>query len=311
VKHTHHAQAGEVYVPFINWVLYLGCTLLVLGFGSSAALGSAYGLAESGVMIITSSTMYLVARRYWQWSVPLSAGLFGAAALVDAAFLIANSLKILQGGWVPLTIGFIVFLIMGTWRWGRKITYAGYAAKHTMAMHQLIALHRNATNYIERTAILMIPAPVRQGGDRAPVLLQLLWDRLGVLPRNMIFVQVMHPKIPYVHDQRYSVAVVERSAKGSIIRVELRFGFMEEPNVESVLEGMISHKAIDLSPDVHSWTVHVTNENLIPEKAMTRLRRLRLRLFRILRFISRPAYYHYGLGEEVQLSAEILPVHVR
>ena len=311
VKHTHHAQAGEVYVPFINWILFVGCLLLVIGFGSSAALGAAYGLAESGVMIITSTAMFSVARRYWNWSLARSATLFGAAALIDGGFLAANSLKVMQGGWVPLCAGIIVFLVMSTWRWGRKITYAGYSAKHTMTLGELIALHQAAASYIERTAILMVPAPVHTGSDRTPALLQLLWDRLGILPRNMIFVQVVHPKLPYIHGQRYTVAMLERSAKGSIVRVELRFGFMEEPNVEAVLEEIVSHKEIDLSPDRRNWIVHVTNENLVPEQAMRPMRRFRLRLFKILRFVSRPAYYHYGLGDEVQLSAEILPVHVR
>ncbi len=311
IKHTHHAQAGEVYVPFVNRVLYVGCVALVLGFRSSAALGAAYGLAESGVMIITSTAMFSIARRYWNWSLAQSGGLFGAAALVDGAFLVANSLKVLEGGWVPLSIGLLVFFVMATWRWGRKITYAGYSAKHTMSMKELVALHRNAASYIERTAILMVPAPVHAGSERAPALMQLLWDRLGVLPRNLIFVQVVHPKVPYIHDSRYAVTVFERNAKGSIVRVELKFGFMEEPNVEAVLEDMISHKQIDLSADERNWIVHVSHENLVPEKVMRPVRRVRLRVFNLLRFVSRPAYYHYGLGDEVQLSAEILPVHVR
>lgn len=311
VKHTHYAQAGEVYVPFVNRVLYVGCVLLVLGFRSSAALGAAYGLAESGVMIITSTAMFSIARRYWRWSLVQSGGLFGALALVDGAFLVANSLKVLEGGWVPLSIGLLVFFVMATWRWGRKITYAGYSAKHTMSMRELIALHRTAASYIERTAILMVPAPVHSGGERVPALMQLLWDRTGVLPRNVIFVQVVHPKVPHIHENRYSVRVLERSARGSIIRVELKFGFMEEPNVEAVLEDMIAHKEIDLATDERKWIVHVSHENLVPSKTMRPVRRMRLRLFNLLRFISRPAYYHYGLGDEVQLSAEILPVHVR
>ena len=277
----------------------------------SAALGGAYGLAESGVMTITSTAMFVVARRGWGWGLLPSAAVFGAAGLVDGAFLLANSMKLLEGGWAPVSIGAVVFIIMSTWRWGRRITYAGYSARHSMTMGELIELHRGATAYIDRTAILMVPAPVHRDTERTPTLMQLLWDRLGVLPRDLIFVEVVHPKVPYVHEHRYEVTVYERSVRGSIIRVELRFGFMEDQNVEAVLAEMVSHHEIDLSPDPHYWTVHVTNENLVPAKTMPALRRLRLRLFKLLRFVSRPAYYHYGLGDEVQLSAEILPVHVR
>jgi len=310
-RHTHAGQMGQVYIPFINWLLYLGCVLLVITFGSSVALGSAYGLAVSGVMVTTSTAMYFIARLYWRWGVVRSVVLFGALAFIDSAFLVANSLKFLDGGFVPLSIGLFVFTIMVTWRWGRKITYAGYAAKHTMPMKELIELHRNATTFIERTAILMIPAPVHAQSDRAPMLVQLLWNLSGILSRNMIFVEVVHPKVPYVRENRFSVSVLERNDKGSIVCVQLKFGFMEEPNVERMLEEMISHKEIDLPLDPCQWIVHVAIENLIPSSAMSLVRRFRLKLFKVLRFISRPAYYHYGLGNEIQLSAEILPVRVR
>ena len=223
----------------------------------------------------------------------------------------ANSLKFFDGGFVPLAIGLFAFTVMATWRWGRKITYAGYAARRTMTTAQLVAIHRAAPHFIERTAILMVPAPVHPSSQRTPTLLQLLWDRSGILPRNLIFVQVVHPKVPYVHDGRHSVTVIERNARGSIIRVELKFGFMEDPNVESMLAEMISHREIDLSTDPRDWIVHVVNENLIASPTMNRPRRLRLRLFKFLRFISRPAYYHYGLADEIELTAEVLAIHVR
>ncbi len=312
VHHTHHAQAGEVYVPFINWSLYIGCVLLVLGFKSSAALGAAYGLAESGVMITTSTAMFFIARRYWSWSIPRAGAVFGVLATVDFVFLFANSLKFLQGGFVPLTIGVLVFSIMVTWRWGRKITYGAYAAKRTMTMPELIEQHRNATTFIERTAILMVPAPapVNATSPHMPTLMQLLWDRLGILPRNLIFVQVVHPKVPYIHENRYSVTVLERNAKGSIVRVDLKFGFMEEPNVERVLEELVTHKEIDLAVDRRQWIVHVAHEHFLPGKTMRLGKRFRLKLYELLRHASRPMYYHYGLGDEVQLSTEILPVRV-
>jgi KUP system potassium uptake protein len=311
IRHTHHARAGEVYVPYVNWTLYVGCTLLVVVFRSSSELGAAYGLAVSGDMIITSIAMFYIAQRYWGWGILQSGALFGTLTLIDGTFLTANSLKFLEGGFIPLAIGAVMFGTMATWRWGRKVTYAGYSARHTMTMQQLIELHANATHYIERTAILMVPAPVHRASPRTPTLVQLLWDRSGILPRHIIFVQVVHPKVPFVHDNRYSVAVIERSADRSITRVELKFGFMEDPNVEAALEKMVSHKEIDLSIDRREWVVHVVNENLVPSPTMNRLRRIRLKIFKILRFISRPAYYHYGLADEVELTAEVLAIHVR
>ncbi|MGO4871133.1 MAG: KUP/HAK/KT family potassium transporter, partial [Roseiarcus sp.] len=312
ILHTHLAHAGQIYIPFINWTLFLGCVALVVGFGSASALAAAYGLAVAGVMLITSLAMFAIARRYWRWSLARAALVWGPLTGLNAAFLIASSLKFVEGGYVPLTVGVVAFAIMATWRWGRKATFAAYSAKSTMTMAELIALHRGAEHFLERNALLMAPHPLRRPGDRAPALVTLLLERGGVLPRNMIFVEVTHPKVPYIRDERYRVTVFDRDPdKGSIIGVELRFGFMEEPNVESFLEDMARHKQIDLPTEPGQWIVHVAHENLLPAKRMNVLRRLRFRLFVFLRVVSRPAYYAYGLGDEVRLSAEIMPVRVR
>ncbi len=312
VRHTHHAHAGQVYIPFINWALYIGCVLLVMSFGSSAALASLYGLAVSGVMVVTSLTMIPISRLCWNWSRTATALLWGPLTVVNCAFLVATSLKFMEGGYVPLSVGIILFLAMETWRWGRKATFAAYSAKNTMTVGELVSIHQGAANYIERTAVVMAAKPLHSEVDRTPALLQLLWDRTGILPRNLIFVEIVHRKVPYIHENRYEVTVFERRpALGSILSVRLSFGFMEEPNVERALEGMARHRQIDLPPDHRKWIVHVSNENLLPSKSMGLLGRVRFRTFLLLRLVSRPAYYSYGLGDEVQLSAEIVPVRVR
>jgi KUP system potassium uptake protein len=313
VLHTHHAHAGQVYLPFVNWALYIGCIVLVITFRSSSALGAAYGLAVSGVMVITSLAMFPVSRLCWGWGTVATGLLWGSFTTINGTFLLASSFKFLEGGFVPLSIGITVFLVMATWRWGRKATFAAYSEKKTMTIAELIQLHRSSQFYMERTAVLMTPKPLRAVSDRTPALLQLLWDRYAVLPRNLIFVEVRHRKVPYIHDDRYVVTVFdkERKSTGSIIGVELNFGFMEEPNVERALAGMARLKEIDLPTDRRQWIVHVSHENLLPARPMSLFQRVRFRLFIFLRLISRPVYYYYGLGNEVQLSAETLPVRVR
>ena len=213
---------------------------------------------------------------------------------------------------MPLSVGAVAFLAMATWRWGRKATFAAYAARSTLSMAELVALHRSGTTFLERNALIMAPVQVRHPADRAPALVGLLWERYGILPRNLILVEVTHPKIPYIHENRYHVTVFDRDKdRGCVIGVELRFGFMEEPNVERYLWDMARHKEIDLPTHPGQWTVHVSHENLLPSKRMNLFKRLRFRLFMFLRLVSRPAYYAYGLGDEVQLSAEIMPVRVR
>ena len=102
-----------------------------------------------------------------------------------------------------------------------------------------------------------------------------------------------------------------KDKNSSIIAVNLQFGFMEEPNVEAVLEDMARHREIDLPIDEHRWIVHVSIEHLLPSRNLSAWSRARLRLFRILRRISQPAHYFYGLGDNVQLSAEIMPVRLK
>jgi KUP system potassium uptake protein len=310
--HTHERHAGQIYVPFVNWSLFAGCILLVATFGSSAALASAYGLAVSGVMVITSIAMFRVARVYWNWR-PLETGvIWGALLAVNFAFLVACLLKFVDGGYVPLSIGVVLFLVMATWRWGRKATFAAYSAKSTMTMAELVELHRGCSAFMERNAVVMAAAPLRLPSDRTPAIMQMLWERHGILPRNLIFVEVTHRKVPYIRDNRYRVTVFDRDhRRGSIVAVEVSFGFMEEPNVERLLEEMARHKQIDLPTDRRQWVVHASQENLLPSRRMSWLRRVRFRLFLLLRMVSQPAYYYYGLGDEVQLSVEIIPVRVR
>jgi KUP system potassium uptake protein len=311
VQHTDLVHAGQIYIPFVNWTLYLGCVALVVAFGSASALAAAYGLAVAGVMLITSLAMFSVARRCWRWSATRAYLVWGPFSALNAAFLVASSLKFLEGGFVPISVGAAAFAVMATWRWGRKATTAAYSQKSTMTMGELIARHRDAPYRLERNALLLAPWKLRALADRTPALAALLWEHGGALPRNLVFVKVTHPKTPYIRDNRCHVTVFDRDEKGGgVIGVELSFGFMEEPNIERFLADMARHHEIDLPADPKQWVVHAAHENLLPTRRMNLFRRLRFRLFSLLRDVSQPAYFAYGLGDEVRLTVEIMPVRV-
>jgi KUP system potassium uptake protein len=312
IIHTHDGHRGQIYIPFVNWTLFAGCTALVLGFRSTEALAALYGLAVSGVMVVTSAALIPVGTRYWGWT-PLASGcLFGVFTLANALFCIASSLKLLDGGYIPLGIGLAVFAVMLTWRWGRRAIFAAYEAKRTMTMGKLVELHKSERAYTERIGLLMAPRRLTSLNDKAPALVQLMYDRYGILPRHLIFVQVVHRKVPYIHDGRYQITIFHKDdERSSVIAVTVQFGFMEEPNVETVLEDMARHREINLPTALHRWTVHVAVEKLLPSRRMGVFGHLRLRLFLILRQISQPAYYFYGMGNNVQLSAQIMPVRLK
>jgi len=162
--------------------------------------------------------------------------------------------------------------------------------RNTIDRHQC-RLHQRCDVFIERNAILMAAQPLRLPSDRAPALLSLLSERNGILPRNLIFVEVTHRKIPYIHDGRCHVTVFNRDPnRGSIIGVEPQFGLMDEPNVERILEKMARHQEIALPVNPHQWIVHISLENLLPSRRMCLPSRMRLRLFILLRQLSQPAH---------------------
>jgi KUP system potassium uptake protein len=285
----------------------------VLHVRSSTNLAAAYGLSVSGVMLSTSIAMTAVARLYWKWHWPVIVLVFGPLAAIDVSFLSANSLKFFEGGYIPLSLGIVLFVVMTTWRWGRRATFAAYSGKHTMTMKQLVALKDTAPLF-DRNALVMAPKPIASLEANVPALMQLLYDRSGTLPTNILFVEVVHKKVPFLDEEqeRYDVKMFQRAEKtGCVASVTVFFGFMEEPNVERVLESLAGHHQIDLPADPHKWIVHASHENVMAAKGLGVLGRMRLRLFAILRQVSQPAYYYSGLGNEVQLTTEIMPVKLR
>lgn len=310
VVHTHHQHEGQIYVPFVNWALFLGCSALVLKFETSANLAAAYGLAVTCDMFVTSIAMMSISKWIWQWS-PIKAVLvFGGFAFIDLHLVAANTLKFLEGGYIPLSIGAIVFIVMTTWRWGRKATFGAYSGIQTMTIQELIDLKHRERRVFEKNIILMVPKPLRSVEQNTPALMQMVLNRHGLLPRNLIFVEVVHKKIPVVHDSRYDVTVFDRGEYGIVASVAIKFGFMEDPNVEKVLEEMARHHELGIEPDHSQWIVHSSQENVLAGAKMKGWRKIRFRLFQLLRQISRPGHYYYGLGDEVQLSVEIIPVRL-
>ena len=108
-------------MPQVNWLLLVACVALVLVLRLVGALAAAYGFAVTGTMVITTILLGVVAHRLWRWSLPVTVVVIGFFLVVDVAFFAANAVKIPQGGWFPLLIGAVVFMLMSTWRRGRQI----------------------------------------------------------------------------------------------------------------------------------------------------------------------------------------------
>jgi KUP system potassium uptake protein len=228
VKHTSHEQMGQIYLPWINRMLLVLTLAVVVGFRSSDNLGAAYGIAVVGTMTIDSILVMIVFRRMWNWS-RTKVGVVGALFLfVDLAFLTANADKVEHGGWFPLVLGGVIFILMATWRRGRElvlreIRHGGLALEPFISS---IVAHPPLR--VPGTAVFLTAS--QEGVPHA--LLHNLKHNKVLHERNvMLTVETVDTPIAE-NDERVEV----ESLGDEFYRVTLRFGFAEDPDVPNMLE---------------------------------------------------------------------------
>ena len=243
VRHTSETEQGQIYVPQTNTILAIGVLLLVLTFRSSSALASAYGIAVTGTFLCDNTLAAFVYRRQFGWSRPVTLAVFGTIGVVDLAFFSANSLKIFEGGWVPLAIGFSIILIMTTWRRGRSLIMARWMQDSLPLSAFLARLPQSRIVRVPGTAVFMTG-----NLDYVPNALLHNLKHNKVLHEQVFFVTVRNLDVPQA-DPGSRVAV-EEAAPG-IYKVALYYGFMESPNIPRALESLtaqgIEFKAMQTS----------------------------------------------------------------
>ncbi len=227
VVHTSEAEAGQIYLPWINRILLIMVLLVVIGFGSSLALAGAYGIAVTGSMTIDTVLFLIVAWRMWKWS-PALVGLLGLALLiVDLSFFGANTLKILDGGWFPLVLAIAVFTVLTTWRRGRALVLR--QLKHGgLALEPFIAnIAEHPPTRVEGTAIFLVSDP-----DAVPHALLHNLKHNKVLHKRNVILTVDTLETPYADpDERIQLEDLGHDFH----RLTLRFGFAEDPNVPEAI----------------------------------------------------------------------------
>jgi KUP system potassium uptake protein len=227
VIHTSNEEAGQIYLPWVNRLLMVLVVLVVIGFGSSNALAGAYGIAVTGTMAIDTTLFLIVAWRMWKWHPAIIAGLGVFFLTIDLSFFSANTLKIEDGGWLPLVLGLAVFTMLTTWRRGRDLVLR--ELKHGgLALTPFISnLAEHPPTRVEGTAIFLVSDP-----DAVPhALLHNLKHNKVLHKRNMILT-VDTLETPYADpDER-----IELEDLGyDFYRLILRFGFADDPNVPVAL----------------------------------------------------------------------------
>ncbi|MBC7905801.1 MAG: potassium transporter Kup [Rhodospirillaceae bacterium] len=226
VLHTSSHDAGQIYLPSVNWELLGAVLILVLGFRSSGNLASAYGLAVTGTMLVTTVLVMVVARTHWHWSWALCAVVGVPLLLIDLAFLTSNMLKIPAGGWLPIVtaIGFVA--VMTTWRKGKRLM-ASHLRHEVMALEDFVAAQASDQQRVHGTAIFLASIP-----EIVPPALMHNLLHNGVLHERNLVVQVINETVSHVRkDQR----IRHEDLGQGFYRVKLRFGFMEDFDVPGTL----------------------------------------------------------------------------
>ena len=252
IKHTSETEIGQIYIPRVNWILMIAIVALVVGFGSSDRLAGAYGLAVTGAMLVDAALATAVAILVWRWPWALAVAVFGALAVPDLSFFIANALKIPEGGWLPLIVAAFVFFTITTWRRGRAIV-SKEMSEGALPLVDFLARMERAPNRVAGTAVFLT---ADASSTPAAFLHNLKHNK--ILHERIIVLQVDTRDVPRVPEaQRVDV---ERLGKG-FYSVVAHYGFMEQPDVPAALRACRPH---GIAYDEMETSFFLGRETLVP-----------------------------------------------
>lgn len=296
VLYTSATEKGQVYLPMINWMLMLACIFLITNRQSSSNLFPAYGIAISMTMTVTSILFLQAAKTVLGWSTIKAWTVTICFLAVDGAFLYANSLKIANGGWIPLAVAFLLIFIMATWRWGRD-RLGKRMEKHVIPAEMLIDdLVKKDVHRVSGTAFYMC-------GKTGGIPLALL--------HNLKHNQVLHERVVLLHVETLDASHATDDEKCDIHELgmgfyllHLRFGFSETPNVPAALK---QHLTGDIKYEPNKSTFFLGRETYAVSRNLNVLDRIRLAIFAWMTRNATPATAYFSLppSRVVELGAQI------
>jgi KUP system potassium uptake protein len=293
IAHTSEETVGQVYVPLINWLLMLSVLTLVFTFESSAALAYAYGMAVTGTITITTLLFFYIVRHQWRkprWLVAIGAG---SLLTVDLFFLAANSTKLFHGAWLPLLIAATAFAILTTWQRGRVIVTAQRERDEGPLGEFIDALHRR------EPPIQRVPGTgvfLNRTKETAPLAMRESVQHLRSLHENVVILSIETQPVPHVAvSDRLVVDDLGYSDDG-ITHATARFGYMDEPNVPSVIT-LLQEAPIECVVDAHDASYFLSTVDLRPGRS-PQMSRWQRRLFLGTARLTADAAEYFGLPRE-------------
>ena len=253
IIHTSRREIGQIYIPFMNWALFVGVIWLVLTFKTSSNLAAAYGIAVTATMVITTLLAMLVAVRKWKWSWVKTLPIFIFFAIIDIAFFGSNIIKVEHGGWVPLLIGFLIYLLMTTWHKGRKILYLRLKERSISIEEFCSKLLRSPPLRVSGTAMYMSGDP---WGVPVPLLHNLKHNK--VMHERIAILTIITKEVPSVTKEK---RVQIQEIIPNFYRIMVYYGFMEIPKMKHILEACRNQ---DIHFNVHETTFVLGRETILP-----------------------------------------------
>jgi KUP system potassium uptake protein len=260
IRHTSNEEVGQVYVPAVNWIIFTAVVALVLGFGSSERLASAYGIAVTGTLAIDTLLFFFVVRVMWHR--PMGLVISGAAAflIVDLTFFAANLTKVLHGGWFPLAIALVVFSVLTTWQRGREIVTTRRVEEEG-PLQRFVEEVRNTDPPVYRapgTAVFLNANP-----ETTPLALRANVKHNHVLHQCVLIVSLMTERVPYVPvEERLSIDDLGYRDDG-ITHLTGRFGFQDPMNVPALVR-QAAERGLEGNPRLHDPSYFVSKIQIVP-----------------------------------------------
>lgn len=252
VKHTSDSEQGQIYVPLLNWILLASIIVLILIFQTSSQLSHAYGLAVTMTMLCDTLLIAVFIRYTWKWSMPKLVLLIIPFLVLDLVLVSATSLKVLSGGWVPLLIGGIAFMLLMTWKQGRELTFAKLQ-QDTLPLDLFVQSIGDQANWVEGEAVFLTGTPTV-----VPHAMLHNMKHNKVLHQKNIILTVKIQDVPYVEEtNRFHVETMNQH----FYRLELYYGFKDEMNIPQALEAV--YQAIELEYNLMQISFFVSRERII------------------------------------------------
>jgi KUP system potassium uptake protein len=256
VTHTSRDAEGQIYVPEINWMLAIACVALVIAFKESSRLAAAYGIAVTGTMAITSIVYFEVTRTTWKWPLGKSLALLVLFLSFDLPFFGANLFKFVDGGYVPVLAGAVIFVIMINWKTGRRI-YREHVAAHAPPFDEFLATIDGKLCARTPGSGVFLSAPY----EGVPAVLVQHVERLHVLPETVLLLTVVVTHAPYEDD---GAMRLETLSKG-FHRLTIDRGFMDATDIPHALGLAIAR--FDLPIDLKTTTYYLSRETFLATSA--------------------------------------------